>query len=114
MTCASTGRSTKPPAEANGPARGPVDRRKLGWKTSIAVDGSGIPVGWAADCANRNDITLLDPTADQIVARGLHHDVDTVHLDRGYSGARVDDTATAAGITDLVRPPRRKPRRRLC
>ena len=99
----------KAPCGGAGTGKSPVDRRKLGWKWSIAVDGSGIPIGWAAEGANRNDIMLFDPTVDQITERGLHHDIDTVHLDRGYWGARVDDTASAAGITDLVRPPKRKP-----
>lgn len=99
----------KAPCGGPGTGKSPVDRRKLGWKWSIAVDGAGIPVGWAADGANRNDIMLFEPTVDQIRRRGLHHDIDTIHLDRGYWGARVDDTAQAAGITDLVRPPKRKP-----
>ena len=52
---------------------------------------------------------LLEPTLAEIERRGLHHDIDTLHLDRGYIGARVDNSAAAAGITDLVRPPKRKP-----
>jgi len=99
----------KAPCGGPGTGKSPVDRRKLGWKTSIAIDGSGIAVGWAADGANRNDIMLFDPTVDQIVRRGLHHDIDTVHLDRGYWGERVDQAAAAAGIDDLVRPPKRTP-----
>ena len=99
----------KAPCGGEGTGKSPVDRRKLGWKWSIAVDGAGIPIGWAADGANRNDIMLFDPTVNQIVRRGLHHDIDTLHLDRGYWGARVDDTAKAAGIDDLVRPAKRKP-----
>lgn len=99
----------KAPCGGAGTGESPVDRRKLGWKTSVAVDGSGIPIGWAADGANRNDIMLFDPTVDQIVRRGLHHDIDTVHLDRGYWGARVDESAAAAGIADLARPLKRKP-----
>ncbi len=99
----------KAPCGGPGTGKSPVDRRKLGWKLSVAVDGAGIPVAWAADGANRNDIMLFGPTVDQIVERGLHHDIDTLHLDRGYWGARVDHAAAAAGITDLVRPPKRKP-----
>ena len=40
---------------------------------------------------------------------GLHHDIDTIHLDRGYWGARVDRAAADIGVTDVVRPPKRKP-----
>ena len=67
--------------------------------------GAGIPVGWAAGGANRNDIMLFDPAIAEIERHGLHHDTETLHLDRGYWGARVDRSAAAAGITDLVRPP---------
>ena len=52
---------------------------------------------------------LFGPTVAEVERRGLHHDAETLHLDRGYWGARVDDAAAAAGISDLVRPPKRKP-----
>ena len=99
----------KAPCGGPGTGESPVDRRKLGWKWSVAVDGSGIPVAWAADGANRNDIMLFGPTVAELERRGMHHDIETLHLDRGYWGTRVDDTAAAVGITDLVRPPKRKP-----
>lgn len=103
------GSTHKAPCGGDGTGKSPVDRRKLGWKWSIATDAAGIPVGWAAEGANRNDIMLFAPTVDQIVERGLHHDTDTLHLDRGYWGARVDRSAATAGIGDLIRPPKRKP-----
>lgn len=99
----------KAPCGGGGTGKSPVDRRKLGWKWSVAVDAAGIPVGWAADGANRNDIMLFEPTLAELERQGLHHDTATLHLDRGYWGARVDDAAAAAGITDVVRPPKRKP-----
>lgn len=99
----------KAPCGGAGTGKSPVDRRKLGWKWSVATDAAGIPVGWAADGANRNDIMLFEPTLAETQRRGLHHDIDTLHLDRGYIGARVDDSAAAAGIWDVVRPPKRKP-----
>ena len=102
------GSTHKAPCGGHGTGKSPVDRRKLGWKRSIATDGAGIPVGWAAAGANRNDIMLFDPAIAEIERQGLHHDTETLHLDRGYWGARVDRSAAAAGITDLVRPPKRK------
>ena len=99
----------KAPCGGPGTGKSPVDRRKSGWKTSIATDAAGIAVGWAADGANRNDITLFGPTVDQIAERGLHHDIDTLHLDRGYAGRRADAAAAAAGIGDICRPAKRKP-----
>ena len=40
----------------------PTDRAEIGWKWSVASDRHGVPVGWAIDGANRNDIRLLEPT----------------------------------------------------
>ena len=100
------GSTHKAPCGGEGTGKSPVDRRKLGWKWSIAIDGAGIAVGWAAAGANRNDIMLFDPTIAEIERQGLHHDTETLHLDRGYWGARVDNSAAKAGITDLVRPPK--------
>ena len=99
----------KAPCGGAGTGKSPVDRRKLGWKWSLATDGAGIPVAWAADGANRNDIMLFEPTVAELERRGLHHDIDTLHLDRGYWGARVDQAAATAGIDDISRPPKRKP-----
>lgn len=99
----------KAPCGGAGTGKSPVDRAKSGWKWSVATDGAGIPVAWAADGANRHDITLFEPTLGEIERRGLHHDIDTLHLDRGYLGARVDQAAAAAGIDDICRPLKRPP-----
>ena len=99
----------KAPCGGEGTGKSPVDRRKLGWKWSLATDAAGTPVGWAAAGANRNDIMLFEPTMAEIERHGLHHDIDTLHLDRGYIGGRVDRAAHQAGITDIVRPSKRPP-----
>ncbi|WP_423917409.1 IS5 family transposase [Candidatus Poriferisodalis sp.] len=99
----------KAPCGGPGTGKSPVDRRKSGWKWSLAVDAEGVPVAWCADGANRNDIMLFEPTMAELERQGLHHDIDTIHLDRCYWGARVDAAADAAGICDLARPPKRKP-----
>ena len=52
----------KAPCGGDGTGKSPVDRGKLGWKWSLLTDRNGIPVSWAADGANRNDITLFEPT----------------------------------------------------
>ncbi|WP_419944842.1 hypothetical protein [Candidatus Poriferisodalis sp.] len=52
---------------------------------------------------------LFEPALAQVERRGLHHSIDTIHLDRGCIGARVDNSATEAGTEDLVRPSNRKP-----
>jgi hypothetical protein len=41
-----------------------------------------IPICWANDGANRNDVKLLAPTLAGLDRVGLLRDVETVHLDR--------------------------------
>ena len=101
------GSLAKAPMGGDGAGRNPVDRGKSGWKWSIATDRWGIPVGWAADGANRNDIVLVAPTLDDVARRGLLFDVETIHLDRGYDFDRVRDDCTTRGITDIVCAKRR-------
>jgi hypothetical protein len=67
----------------------------------------GIPVGWATDGANRNDITLVAATLDAVADRGLLIEIGTLHLDRGYDNNRVVADCTARGVFDLVCPKRR-------
>ena len=76
----------KAPCGGDGAGKSPVDRGKSGWKWSLLCDRAGIPVGWTADAANRNDCTLLEPTLADAQRRGLLADVETLHLDRGYAG----------------------------
>ena len=49
----------KAPMGGEGSGKSPVDRGKVGWKWSIATDRAGIPIGWAADGANRHDSILV-------------------------------------------------------
>jgi transposase len=91
----------KAPYGGEGTGPNPTDRGKLGWKWSVASDRHGIPIGWAIDGANRNDVRLLEPTIDAIEATGLLVDVETLHLDRGYDYPVVRDRLTALGLTDL-------------
>ena len=90
-----------------GTGKSPVDRGKSGWKWSLLTDRWGIPVGWAADGANRHDQTLLEPTLGAAGRRGLLCDVQTLHLDRGYAGDPVLATCHSFGLHDVVRAPKR-------
>lgn len=74
----------KAPYGGEGTGPNPTDRSKLGWKWSVAAERTGIPIGWVAAPANRNDITLLDPTLADVARRGLLTDIGTLHLDRSY------------------------------
>lgn len=80
----------------------PVDRGKRGWKWSLFADRMGIPLGWVAAGANRNDCVLLERTLAAAAARGLVADCDTLHLDRGYDNGVVRAAVAAAGVADLV------------
>ena len=74
---------TKAPGggECAGPS--PVDRRKLGMKRSLLVDGRGIPLGRVLAPANRHDSPLLAPTLDKLGDLGPLPEEITVHLDAG-------------------------------
>ena len=85
----------KAPCGGEGTGKSPVDRGKLGWKWSVASERAGIPIGWAIDGANRHDVALLAPTLDAVAATGLHLDIDTITLDRGY-----DSPAVRARLND--------------
>jgi len=99
----------KAPCGGEGTGKSPVDRAKLGWKWSVAADANGIPVGWAIDGANRNDLKLLEPTLIDVARVGLLVDIETLHLDRGYDYPKVRAQLADLGLDDL-NIQRRKPR----
>jgi transposase len=91
----------KAPCGGEGTGHNPTDRAKLGWKWSIATDARGIPIGWAIDGANRNDLTLLLPTLDDVARSGLLEEIETLHLDRGYDYPKVRSQLADRGLEDL-------------
>ena len=98
----------KAPYGDEGIGKNPTDRAELGWKWSVGVDRHGLPIGWAIDGANRNDVKLLEPTLDSIAAHGLFVDVDTMYLDRGYDYPKIRRQLNAAGLDDFVMQRRRQ------
>lgn len=91
----------KAPYGGEGTGPNPTDRGKLGWKWSVAAEGHGIPIGWAIDGANRNDVRMLEPTLAAIAQHGLLVDVETLHLDRGYDSSAVRARLRDAGIDEF-------------
>jgi len=91
----------KAPCGGEGTGPNPTDRAKLGWKWSVAAERHGIPIGWAIDGANRNDVRMLEPTLDAVAAAGLLADIGTLHLDRGYDNGVVRDQLRAARIDEF-------------
>lgn len=91
----------KAPYGGEGTGPNPTDRGKLGWKWSVAVEAQGIPIGWAIDGANRNDVRMIEPTLDAVADDGLVLDIETLHLDRGYDYPVVRQRLERFGIGDL-------------
>lgn len=91
----------KAPCGGEGTGKSPVDRAKIGWKWSVAADARGIPIGWAIDGANRNDLKLLDPTLDAVAATGLLAEIGTLSLDRGYDYPAIRARLIERGLVDL-------------
>lgn len=100
--CSVDGSQHKAPTGGEGTGPNPVDRGRSGWKWSLCADRRGIPIGWVAAGANRNDCILLAPTLATVTHRGLLPDVETLHLDRGYDNRVVRHHVAELGIDDLV------------
>ena len=98
----------KSPCGGPGTGPNPTDRGKLGWKWSILTEAAGIPFGWTADGANRDDSILLAPTLDDAAQRGLLTDVDTIWLDRGYDSEITRRRLGDRGLDDAVIAKKRK------
>ena len=79
---------TKAPCGGQCAGPSPVDRRKLGMKRSLAVDGNGIPLGAVLAGANSHDGPLLSPTLDTLKPLTPLPPESTVHLDRGYDSEK--------------------------
>lgn len=99
----------KAPCGGEGTGPNPTDRGKIGWKWSLATDRWGIPIGWVAAGANRNDSILLEATLQAVADRGLLADVETLHLDRGYDSNLTLTRCANLGLHD-VHVAKKKPR----
>ena len=99
----------KAPCGGDGTGPNPTDRGKTGWKWSLATDRWGIPIGWVAAGANRNDSILLEPTLQAVADRGLLADIETLHLDRGYDSTLTLTRCTDLGLHDVI-VAKKKPR----
>jgi transposase len=101
------GSQHKAPCGGEGTGPSPTDRGKTGWKWSMLTERAGIPLGWATDGANRNDVMLAEPTLDAVKARGLLAEIETLHLDRGYDNTRVETACAERGLLDVICAKRR-------
>lgn len=62
---------------------------------------NGIPIGWAIDGANRNDVKLLVPTLADVARTGLLEEIGTIHLDRGYDYPAIRKQLADLRLCDL-------------
>jgi transposase len=93
---------TKAPCGGDHAGRSPVDRGKQGRKRSTATEARGIPLGTVAAGANRHDSPLLGPTLDTLDRLGPLPKAPTVHLDRGYDGAKARTELASRGMTGQI------------
>lgn len=102
----------KAPCGGEGTGPNPCDRGKRGWKWSILTDRHGIPIGFAIDGANRQDMKMIDETLADTDRLLLVRDIEELHLDRGYDNQMVRDVCSAHGLIELDIARKRKPNRR--
>ncbi len=95
------GSQHKAPCGGEGTGPNCTDKGRSGWKWSLATDTHGIPIGVISAPANRNDCKLVAATLDDIAARGLLDEIETLHLDRGYDFAFVRHDCTIRGLSDV-------------
>jgi transposase len=93
---------TKAPGGGRCAGPSPVDRRKLGMKRSLIVEGYGIPLDRVLAPANRHDSPLLAPTLDKLDDLGPLPDDIRVHLDAGYDSQKTRDELAARGMTGEI------------
>lgn len=93
---------TKAPGGGDCAGPSPVDRRKLGMKRSLLVEGYGIPLDRVLAPANRHDSPLLAPTLDKLADIGPLPDDITVHLDAGYDSQKTRDELAGRGMTGEI------------
>lgn len=82
--------------------RSPVDRGKLGYKRSVMVDGTGIPLGRVLAPANRHDSPLLAPALDKLEEIGPLPGGITVHLDAGYDSGKTREELKSRGLSGEI------------
>ena len=98
----------KAPSGGDKTGPSPVDRAKRGHKWSVLCEAAGIPIGWTLDGANTPDCKLLLPTLEAVASRGLHLDIGTLHLDKGYDSEQIRKDCEDLGIdTDIQRRKKR-------
>ena len=80
---------TKAPLGGQSTGVSPVDRKKIGTKRSLLVDGNGIPLGCSVGSANQHDTQLVKATLASM-PKNLHYPrMQRMELDAGYDSQEV-------------------------
>ena len=95
-------------ARFGGPKTGknPTDRGKMGTKTSLIVEGGGLPLGAVLEGANRHDCKLLKQTIEAIVVprpKVTPEAPQHLCLDKGYDNPTGREAAVSGGHTPHIR-----------
>jgi transposase len=96
---------TKAPSGGDKAGRSPVDRGKQGRKRSLLTDANGMPLHLATAGANCPDSHLLRETLSGLGLLGPRAPGLPVHLDRGYTGPRVQAMLEELGCVGVIPPP---------
>jgi len=94
------GSLTEAPLAQDAVGPNPTDRGKNGTKTSLLVDGRGIPLSFVVSGAETPDVTLRPDTLAALVLRWREVGNGwrpTLGGDRGYTGAAAWEASAAAG-----------------
>ena len=86
--------------------KNPTDRGKPGTKTSLIVEGGGLPLGAVLEGANRHDCKLLKPTIEAIVVPRptvTAESPQNLCLEKGYDNPTGREAAVSAGHTPHIR-----------
>jgi len=98
---------TKAPLGGAATGKSPVDRKKLGTKRSVIVEGNGVPIGLAVGPAQLHDSKLLPATLASI-----DHAIERPRLQKMQLDAAYDDNEVRIALFNYNYVPRIAPNQR--
>jgi transposase len=89
-----------------GTGANPTDRAKSGTKSSLLVDGKGVPLRVSVECANRHDMKLTKSTLQNVVIDKPEPTIKSKQhmcMDKGYDYPEVYELLKEYGYTIHIR-----------
>ncbi len=98
------GAMNKAPLGGEGTGPNPTDRRKLGSKRSLLIDGNGIPLAVSVHEANRHDMKLVEVTLLELVITSGDSTTrkPKMILDKGYNYEEAKEIFRVWGYIPLI------------